>query len=317
MNKIALCFIINYEHILNKENIWREWIKYNKDIINVYFYYSDKSKIKSEWILKHTIPPEYIHKTSYLHVIPAYFSILKYALNNDINNKWFCLLTDSCCPIISPTKFKNLFLNHMDKTIMKWKPPWWNIYFHKRANLALLPLKLRLANEPWFVIKREHVKLINQYFFYNPKNVKLISDGGFANESLFAIILMAYNQLKTEFVECSITHLTDWSRMTSATSPYVFKEATIQNIHFIENAIKLNPFCMFIRKVSPEFPNEVINKFLNFEQEEKEKEEEEEEEQDKTKPTQIARQDIRGFAAFNFFIIFIIFYYYYTYFTNT
>ena len=45
--KIALCFIINYDHILNKEDIWREWIEPNKDIINVYFYYKDFNKIKS------------------------------------------------------------------------------------------------------------------------------------------------------------------------------------------------------------------------------------------------------------------------------
>ena len=45
--KIALCFIINYEHILNKEDIWREWIEPNKDIINVYFFYKDFRKIKS------------------------------------------------------------------------------------------------------------------------------------------------------------------------------------------------------------------------------------------------------------------------------
>ena len=37
--KIALCFIISYDHILNKEDIWKEWIEFNKDIINVYFYY--------------------------------------------------------------------------------------------------------------------------------------------------------------------------------------------------------------------------------------------------------------------------------------
>jgi len=304
MNKIALCFIINYEHILNKENIWREWINYNKDIINVYFFYNDKNKIKSTWILQHTIPPEYIHKTSYLHVIPAYFSLFKYALHHDINNKWFCLLTDSCCPIISPTKFKNLFFNHIDKTIMMWKPPWWNIYFHRRANLALLPVKLRLAHEPWFVMKREHVQLIIQYFLINPKVVKLICDGGFANESLFAIILMAYNQLTTESVESSITHLTDWSRMTSATSPYVFKEATIQNVQFIENAIKTNPFCMFIRKVAPEFPDDTINKFLYLDQE------------DNHKSTQIIKHNMSGFAALNFFILFFIFYYYHIYFKN-
>ena len=43
--KVALCFIISYEHILNKEEIWKTWIESNKDIINVYFYYKDINKI--------------------------------------------------------------------------------------------------------------------------------------------------------------------------------------------------------------------------------------------------------------------------------
>ena len=46
--KVALCFIISYDHILNKEHIWRKWIDYNKDIINVYFYYKDIKKINSK-----------------------------------------------------------------------------------------------------------------------------------------------------------------------------------------------------------------------------------------------------------------------------
>ena len=32
--KIALCFIISYEHVLNKEQLWIDWINPNKDIIN-------------------------------------------------------------------------------------------------------------------------------------------------------------------------------------------------------------------------------------------------------------------------------------------
>jgi hypothetical protein len=43
--KIALCFIISYDHILIKEDLWRKWIEYNKDIINVYFYYKDLKKL--------------------------------------------------------------------------------------------------------------------------------------------------------------------------------------------------------------------------------------------------------------------------------
>ena len=74
--KIALCFIISYDHILNKEDIWREWIEPNKDIINVYFFYKDIKKIKSPWILQHALPSRCIHETSYYHVISAYLSFM-------------------------------------------------------------------------------------------------------------------------------------------------------------------------------------------------------------------------------------------------
>jgi hypothetical protein len=70
--KVALCFIISYEHIVNKEQIWIDWIESNKDIINVYFHYQDIKKIKSEWILKNIIPERNIVKTSYYHVVQAY-----------------------------------------------------------------------------------------------------------------------------------------------------------------------------------------------------------------------------------------------------
>jgi hypothetical protein len=298
--KIALCFIINYDHVLNKEDIWRKWIHFNKDIINVYFYYSDKTKIKSTWILEHLIPEEFIYPTSYFHVIPAYFSLFKYAMSHDIENKWFCLLTDSCCPIISPKKFKNLFLKNYQKSIIKWRQSWWNVSLVRRANLALIPSELHLANDPWFIIRREDVEIILRYSQRKPAVVKLICDGGVANESLFAIILHTYNRLSSDFVENSITHATDWSRMASSTSPYLFREATAQNVEFIEQSLKENPFVMFIRKVSPEFPDDVLHKYLNFEAEEKE----------------MNKKDfIRG-VAFNLMVLFLMFSYYYYYFKS-
>ena len=133
--KIALCFIINYDHNLIKEDIWKKWIEPNKDIINVYFYYKDINKIKSKWILDHTIPPNYIYETSYLHIIPAYFSLMNFAITHDSNNLWFCMLTDSCCPIISPKKIRYLFYNYYNKSIINCKRAWWNIDHNKRSNL--------------------------------------------------------------------------------------------------------------------------------------------------------------------------------------
>ena len=260
--KIALCFIINYDHILNKEELWREWIEYNKDIINVYFYYKDLQKIKSQWILRHVIPESYIFETSYFHVIPAYISLMNYALRNDPYNQWCCLLTDSCCPIISPQRFRFLFYQHFNKSIMGWRRAWWNVSFHKRANLALLPSEFHLGNDPWFTLKREHALQTIKYMNENKELVKTICSGGLANESLFAIIFKACKQLDNGSIINSNTHLTDWNRMSSFTSPHVFKEGNALDLKFINGDLERNSYALFIRKIAPEFPDAILQKYI-------------------------------------------------------
>ena len=261
--KIALCFIISYDHVLNKENLWREWIEPNKDIINVYFYYKDRSKIKSSWILQHSLPSQFIHETSYYHVIPAYLSLMQFAITHDTANQWICLLTDSCCPIISPKRFRFLFYTLWNRSIISWKHAWWNINFHKRANLLLLPKEFHLANDPWFTIKRENVEQILHFSKTQIQTVKTICNGGLANESLFAIILHGYKELeKKNSIINAVTHLTDWSRMDSATSPHTFKEGNTIDIQFLEDNLLKNKYAMFIRKIAPEFPDEVLRKYI-------------------------------------------------------
>ena len=257
--KVALCFIINYDHILNKEHIWRKWIDHNKDIINVYFYYKDIRKIKSDWILKHALPTTCIYETSYYNVIPAYISIMQYALTKDIDNQWFCLLTESWCPIISPKKFRYLFFNKYNKSILNWKPAWWNIDFHKRSNLALIPKELRLGNDPYFILKREDVINCLRFIKQAPHLSNLIIKGGLANESIFAIALKCYNQLDN--VICKATHMADWTRMATSTSPYLFKHVCDTDTQFIENN-KHNKYTMFIRKIAPDFPDNLLEKYI-------------------------------------------------------
>jgi hypothetical protein len=50
--------------------------------------------------------------------------------------------------------------------------------------------------------------------------------------------------------------------MASGTSPHIFKEANKTDILFIEKFIKENKYTMFIRKVSPEFPDEILQKYI-------------------------------------------------------
>ena len=258
--KVALCFIISYDHSLNKEHIWREWIEANAGLINVYFHYKDYSKIKSPWIKDHAIPAKYIAETTYYHVVPAYMNILSYAHHHDAKNQWFCMLTDACVPIISPEHFRQLFFQHCDYSIFSWKKAWWNVHLQKRANLHQLTEEFHLGNDPWFVLKREDAFACVRFALSCNTMYKRVCDGGLANESIFAIILHGLKLLGN--VKNEISHATDWEKMSSATSPYVFKKGTSAEIQFINTFLEKNKYTMFLRKVDPSFPDDVLAEFI-------------------------------------------------------
>lgn len=262
--KVALCFIISYEHVLHKQQMWIDWITPNQDMINIYFHYKDINMIKSDWIKMYAMPQEFIAKTSYYHVVPAYMSILSYAYEHDKNNVWFCLLTDSCVPIINPTNFRKLFTNNHQSSIIKCKPAYWNVELHRRANLRLLTKEYWLANDPWFTLCREHVHKCIIFLTLKKDIWNLINSGGLANESIFAIILQTFKELtnpKTLINESST--VCDWKHMSSSTSPNNFKNATNANINIICDLLKENKYAMFLRKVHKDFPDDVITNIMN------------------------------------------------------
>jgi hypothetical protein len=188
---------------------------------------------------------------------------MRFALTHDGDNNWFCMLTDSCCPIISPKKFRYLFYKNYNKSIMSWKHAWWNIAYHKRANLYKLPQEFHLANDPWFTLKRENVVQILTFANKKKDITNTICSGGLANESLFAIILYCYKQLEVKgHVISAVTHITDCNRMTSATSPHLFKKGDETDAKFIDSELNKNKYAMFIRKIAPEFPDELLNHYI-------------------------------------------------------
>jgi hypothetical protein len=258
--KVALCFIISYDHILNKEHIWREWIEPNADLINVYFHYKDYNKIQSAWIKEHAIPVSYIAYTTYYHVVPAYINILSYAFNHDTGNQWFCMLTDSCVPIISPQHFRNLFMQYYKDSIFRWKKAWWNVHLNGRANLRHLTEEFHLGHDPWFVLKREDVFRCVRFALSRNAMYKRVCEGGLANESVFAIMLHGLKQL--EYVKNEVSHMTNWEKMSSPTSPYIFKTGTEEDIQFINTFLDVNKYTMFLRKVDPAFPDEILTHFI-------------------------------------------------------
>jgi len=261
--KIEMFIIISYQQIQQKEKIWKKWIEKNKELFNVYFHYKDFSLIQSEWIRKHTIPSTFLASTTYYHIVPAYINLLKYAILHDSKNQWFCFLTESCVPIISPSKFKALFFEYSKKSIIKIDKASWNIQYHKRANLRFLSPPFHLQNEPWFLLTKEHAMDCIKYSVINSNIYHLICQGGLANESIFAIMLLASNKLhRHNSLVNETTYITDWIHKSSSTSPHIFQYGNKSEIDYITYFLQKNKYAMFLRKVHSQFPDILLENIL-------------------------------------------------------
>ena len=263
-HKVALCFIISYEHVLHQEALWKKWIEPNADIVNVYFHCKHAGKLKkSAFIRQHALPAKFCASTTYINVTPAYLATMSYARRHDRLNTWFCMLTDSCVPCITPAGFRRAFVEHMHKSVIRTRAPYWNIHMHERANLKKLPSQFRLTNDPWFIYTAAHVDLVETFLKTLSGVYNTINAGGFANESLFAIVLQAYGQNNNPKTHLNtVSTVADWSRMPKPTSPFTFafvsEMQTRLELVAMRRMVKDSPDAMFLRKVDRTFPAEVL-----------------------------------------------------------
>tara|TARA_Y100001970_G_C14162465_1_gene819355 strand:- start:416 stop:1210 length:795 start_codon:yes stop_codon:yes gene_type:complete len=249
---IALCFFVSTNK-LHQESIWEQQIEKCKNKINIYIHWKPGSLTNpSKFIRKYALPQYALSTTSYFNMVPAYLSTLSYAMTADYRNQYFFLLTESCVPV----KSFDIILNTLNKlpkysSIMRWSHANWNVEMHRRANLRLLPEKYHLRNDPWFMLSRAHVLHVFEFRAKLYETYRLICQGDIANESFFAIALCTSPTIAKNIIN-ETCNAADWSRMSSATSPYVFHSPLSQNDKRFIEVCKHDPYVFFIRKVNNE-----------------------------------------------------------------
>jgi hypothetical protein len=154
---------------------------------------------------------------------------------------------------MSPIEFREKFFEHCDKSFFRSGKPFWDIQFHKRANLIKIPPKYHYFNDPWFIMTRNHVSLC--IHFTRHKIYKIVLQGIIANESIFAIALAHYGKL-SEVVPESTT-ICDWINMSTPTSPHLFLPGEEEEV---KKLAKLPG--VFLRKIHETFPDDVITDII-------------------------------------------------------
>ena len=74
--------------------------------------------------------------------------------------------------------------------------------------------------------------------------------------------IILYTMKSLGNVKREVTHCVDWNRMTSRTSPHIFKEFSKRDLDFINHFLRENKYTMFLRKVDPTFPDDILLNYI-------------------------------------------------------
>ena len=241
MNKIAFLFLTKGDS--NVSNIWKY---YFKDIsTNLYNIYCHPKKKPSQLFLKKNVIQTIIPtQWGDISLVKATILLLREAFKDE-NNKFFILVSESCCPVQS---FKKLY----DK-IFSIKKSW--IYYQHHDNRYdrylkmdkklkyIIPFNRFLSQNQWMVLSRLHTSIILK----NTDKLSLFKNVHAIDEHYFILILLLYyknmDNLSCVVYNQKITYC-DWSDIRSS-HPKEFKYLEASTL---KKAIVAN--CFFIRKIS-------------------------------------------------------------------
>ena len=123
------------------------------------------------------------------------------------------------------------------------------------------PPSARLGSSEWCVLCNEDMRSII-YAWNNTEIINTIMEKPHADESIFSVTLYLTNKFKNTIN--SLVTIMDWERDFYGKSPHTFAEYSREDEKIIDNLSKDNKYAMFIRKISTQFPDEIIYSWLKI-----------------------------------------------------
>lgn len=229
MDKFALLFL-TYDNFTNKRIMHNFILDSNEKSVYIHPKFPDKvDPTVSKYIIKNLVQTEW----GKLSIVDATLCLLKTAFE-DIENKWFILLSGDCLPLYDWENFKLNFKQiNSDKSIFNYHGKFSNYY----------------KTSQWWILKRFDVDIIiNNHTNFKDrfKPMKLPKSSGAYDEFYFLSILKWYNPLY-DFTNLKIIY-DKWFNDIIQFSPTVYNKLLIDEIIQIKEAKSL-----FVRKITQDF----------------------------------------------------------------
>ena len=124
----------------------------------------------------------------------------------------------------------------------------------------MIPEEHRYAHQEWCILCREDAEQIKYMSEVRANVTEIMTSGVCAEESLIGVFISVINNFKN--VVNKKTTAVDWSRSTNSNcNPHMFNEWTDKDVEIIDK-LKPDNMLMFLRKIGPSFPDDVLLNFI-------------------------------------------------------
>ena len=222
MKKVALLFLTINNH--NKPKIWEKFLKGNK-YFNIYCHPKEAKKVSNSFLKDNIV--DNLRKTSWEHLVLAYYQLLKSAYCDKENYK-FVFVSDSCIPVKKPEKvYKALLSTKKSLVDTNHRLNKWDLqkrYSPYKKILEKLGIKKDnlVKHTGWFCLNRRDSKLILSKYSI----IKVFNEMP-AGDEFFLSILVAKNR---KFKEKAITCV-DFSQGIKNYKEYIKKKTVLWKKH--------------------------------------------------------------------------------------
>jgi hypothetical protein len=221
-DNIAFLFL-TYDNFTN-QNIMKKFL-INSNIYIHPKYPNNVNTYFKKYIINNLINTEW----SKYSIVLATINLLKEAFNN-INNKWFVLLSQDCFPVYNYNKFKCL-LNKFNKSLF---------YYHNNINKYW-------KTSQWWILIRHDVEIILNNHNINDSLFKDIKINNAAIDEIYFLSVLNWNNPNYKFINYKIMY-DKWLTNTIQKSPQYFNYLLNTDLLYIKKYK-----CFFIRKITEIF----------------------------------------------------------------
>lgn len=245
--KVALLFLTRSN--LNHPELWKDWIDEEK--YNVYNH--AKYEVTDPWFSQFRIDETQPNEWGFL--IYAQQALLRAAVKDPENYK-FVFLSESTIPLRTSDEVYD-YLTAEEESYMSWMRIWWP--FDTKRILREFPREYHLGNHQWIILNRKHAEMFAEDDYWIHLAMRHICCDESYPSTFYNMsgVLGEFKNIFTTYVD--FIH----------GGPYLFTLATPENIKYLLDArnntkgVYGEQYCLFARKVAPEFPESVLREIIN------------------------------------------------------